>query len=687
MAGAGSSAGLFRAVRRRRPPTRQTPIAVTVATVAMADIADTFEAGGVVQARTTATIMARILAPVREVRVAPGDRVRAGQVLIVLDGRDLAAHARSARAAALAADQGVDRRGFRATGGRRRPRAGARHPRAHCRSARQAIGHGAGTRRRHRRACARPKRAPPARPPGRKPPCQASTAHAPPATRQTRRSRSRSSRRPSTDVVTEKMVEPGNMAAPGTPLMRLEDTRGFRLDVRVDESRIGQIAPGAIVPVSLDSGTGGAADDRQRHGGGNRPRGRCRRARVSRQDRAARCRRVCARGCSAGRTSAARPRRALTVPADALVHRGQMTSVFVVENGIARVRLVNVSGTEVLAGLSEGEVVIVAAPAGGDRRPPRHGRRPLMAASYGAAGRLAAAFIHSKLTPLFIVASMALGALAVVALPREEEPQIIVPMVDVFVEMPGATPADVEQRVTRPMEQLLWEVPGVEYVYSTSSAGQSMVVVRFKVGEAARSGARPAQSEARGQCRSHPARRHRPHRQAPLDRRRADPGRDRVVGALRRRPAAGAGRAAARRHRRSHRRVRGDAHRRATASAAGGRRSGAARGLRTGPARRSAGDRRDQRARRRVGARRRAGRSPASKRATGCGRPTRFVASWSAPRAAVPCSSAIWPRSWTAMPSPRRMSPISRARRAPTQRSRSPWPSARAPTPSTSRIT
>jgi multidrug efflux pump subunit AcrB len=106
-----------------------------------------------------------------------------------------------------------------------------------------------------------------------------------------------------------------------------------------------------------------------------------------------------------------------------------------------------------------------------------------MARTYGAAGRMAAAFIHSKLTPLFILASIALGAVAVVALPREEEPQIIVPMVDVFVEMPGATPADVEQRVTRPMEQLLWEVPGVEYVYSTSSPGQSMVVVRFKVDE------------------------------------------------------------------------------------------------------------------------------------------------------------------------------------------------------------
>ena len=106
-----------------------------------------------------------------------------------------------------------------------------------------------------------------------------------------------------------------------------------------------------------------------------------------------------------------------------------------------------------------------------------------MAKTCGVAGRLAAAFIHSRLTLLFILASLVLGALAIVALPREEEPQIIVPMVDVFAEMPGATPADVEQRITRPIEQMLWEVSGVEYVYSTSSPGQSMVVVRFKVNE------------------------------------------------------------------------------------------------------------------------------------------------------------------------------------------------------------
>jgi multidrug efflux pump subunit AcrB len=101
----------------------------------------------------------------------------------------------------------------------------------------------------------------------------------------------------------------------------------------------------------------------------------------------------------------------------------------------------------------------------------------------GVAGRVAAAFVHSKLTPLFMTASMLLGLFAVLALPREEEPQIIVPMIDVFAAMPGASPAEVEQRLTRPIEKLVWEIPGVEYLYSTSSPGHAMVVVRFVVGE------------------------------------------------------------------------------------------------------------------------------------------------------------------------------------------------------------
>jgi multidrug efflux pump subunit AcrB len=106
-----------------------------------------------------------------------------------------------------------------------------------------------------------------------------------------------------------------------------------------------------------------------------------------------------------------------------------------------------------------------------------------MPGSIGLAGRIARAFIDSKLTPLIVVTSILLGAAAIVLLPREEEPQIKVPMVDVLVSMPGFSAKEVEERATRPMEKLLWEIPGVEYIYSTSRPGESLAIVRFKVGE------------------------------------------------------------------------------------------------------------------------------------------------------------------------------------------------------------
>jgi RND family efflux transporter MFP subunit len=164
-------------------------------------------------------------------------------------------------------------------------------------------------------------------------------------------------------VVTEKMVEPGNMAAPGTPLMRLDDTRGFRLDVRVDESRVGQIRPGASVPVSLDAGAGGAtttvAGTVTEIGRAVDADTRAFLVKITLPDTA---------GLRSGMFGRARfagqERRALTVPAGAVLRRGQVTSVFVVEKGIARVRLVNMKDTEVLAGLSEAEIVIVDPPTG-----------------------------------------------------------------------------------------------------------------------------------------------------------------------------------------------------------------------------------------------------------------------------------------------------------------------------------
>ncbi len=110
----------------------------------------------------------------------------------------------------------------------------------------------------------------------------------------------------------------------------------------------------------------------------------------------------------------------------------------------------------------------------------RHSDAPL---SEGLAGAFAKSFINSKLTPLLIIASILLGALAVFLLPREEEPQIKVPMVDVMVGVSGFSAKEVEERVTAPMEKLIWEVPGVEYVYSISQPEQSLVIVRFLVGQ------------------------------------------------------------------------------------------------------------------------------------------------------------------------------------------------------------
>jgi multidrug efflux pump subunit AcrB len=101
----------------------------------------------------------------------------------------------------------------------------------------------------------------------------------------------------------------------------------------------------------------------------------------------------------------------------------------------------------------------------------------------GLAGTLARVFIGSRLTPLLVVGSVLVGLLAIVVLPREEEPQIKVPVFDIFVAMPGTSAAEVESRVSSPLERLTWEIPGVEYVYSTSQPGRSLVAVRYRVGE------------------------------------------------------------------------------------------------------------------------------------------------------------------------------------------------------------
>ncbi|MBN9023811.1 MAG: efflux RND transporter permease subunit, partial [Rhizobiales bacterium] len=100
----------------------------------------------------------------------------------------------------------------------------------------------------------------------------------------------------------------------------------------------------------------------------------------------------------------------------------------------------------------------------------------------GLAGRLTSAFINSPLTPLLLLASLALGLVALVTLPREEEPQISVPMVDIHVAADGLRAEDAVKLVTEPLETLVKSIDGVEHVYSQTADDRVLVTARFLVG-------------------------------------------------------------------------------------------------------------------------------------------------------------------------------------------------------------
>lgn len=333
------------------------PVPVSVAVVAGAPVADRFEAGGVVAARTTAAVAARLLGTVREIRVAPGDRVRAGQTLVVLDGPDVEAGARAAAAGATAATEG------RAAAGAEESAAQAALTLARASHERIAALHGKrsatsqeldeatavlrGAESRLRAASARVQEA------------SAGEARAA-ATREGATATEAYLRvvAPFDGVVTETFVEVGAMATPGLPLVRVEDTSAFRAEVRVDEARAAGIAPGTAVELVFDAA--GAVPVP---------------AAVSEVSRAvdADARAFLVKvplPAGPGRRSGTfvrvrfpgDARTALTVPPAAVMRQGQVTSVFVVADGVARLRLVRLRGAEVLAGLVEGDTVVVSPP-------------------------------------------------------------------------------------------------------------------------------------------------------------------------------------------------------------------------------------------------------------------------------------------------------------------------------------
>ena len=105
-----------------------------------------------------------------------------------------------------------------------------------------------------------------------------------------------------------------------------------------------------------------------------------------------------------------------------------------------------------------------------------------MTEKLGFAGRVASAFIESKVTPLMVVAALAAGAYAVITTPKEDDPTIVVPLVEVLVPYPAAGSTEVDERAARPVAALMHEIPTVAHVFSAAGSDGAMITVEFKAG-------------------------------------------------------------------------------------------------------------------------------------------------------------------------------------------------------------
>lgn len=99
------------------------------------------------------------------------------------------------------------------------------------------------------------------------------------------------------------------------------------------------------------------------------------------------------------------------------------------------------------------------------------------------AGKIATAFIHSKITMMIVIAITLAGMMAFLVTPREYNPQIVVPAANIIVHKGGATPAEVENMVAKPLETILSALPGVDHTFGYAGNDFGVVTVQFEVGE------------------------------------------------------------------------------------------------------------------------------------------------------------------------------------------------------------
>ncbi len=82
-------------------------------------------------------------------------------------------------------------------------------------------------------------------------------------------------------------------------------------------------------------------------------------------------------------------------------------------------------------------------------------------------------------TALLMLAVLIAGLLAWRQLPVAALPQVDYPVIQVFTFQPGASPDVTARTVTAPLERRLGQIPGLAQMASTSSAGASVITLRF----------------------------------------------------------------------------------------------------------------------------------------------------------------------------------------------------------------
>ena len=332
---------------------------VQIETVAESEIAEIYQASGSVRARYSAAIAAKIAANILEVRVQAGDHVQAGQTLIMLDRRDLEANVRRSEAARAEAESAIDETESAITAAR----ANLELARVTHERFQDLVANASVSQQEFDESQARLRSA------------EAAVEMAASKRRQTGARRSQAEAEiaaagvalgyatltaPFAALVTERKADPGSLATPGAPLLTLEREGNPRLEASIDESRLGLVGVGESLAVEID--------------GLNRTvMGRVAEV-VPSVDAATRSFTVkidlpALPGLRSGMFGRARfaagKRGALLVPQSAVVERGQIRSVYVVEGDMARQRFVTLGEgrddeREVLSGLTAGERIIIA---------------------------------------------------------------------------------------------------------------------------------------------------------------------------------------------------------------------------------------------------------------------------------------------------------------------------------------